>query len=160
MWRYFKTINKECTALKARLDRLRHGHIYICTATYHKNSLKRLTVLFRRCSDVLCTVVFVGLSTLEQLEERLHLMGIFLEAAEQGVVSQNGLQHLWLPVVLEYAWFAVGGGQCALIQHLDTFGKHEGNIRKDIKIKALYSLFNVLKGWFVSVLTSWSQPFN
>lgn len=38
--RYSKTINKECTAQQARLHRLRHGHIYMCTAPGPQNSFK------------------------------------------------------------------------------------------------------------------------
>ena len=44
------------------------------------------------------TVIFVNLPTLEELEDGLHFVGVLLEAAEDVVVLQNGLQHLRLNV--------------------------------------------------------------
>lgn len=88
--------------------------------TYSKAELK-----------VLCAAVYVILSTLEKLEQNLHLVGIFLEAAEQGIVSHNVFQHLRLPVVLEKALFVVRCGHHSLVQHLHSNSwKDDGNIRK------------------------------
>lgn len=94
-------------------------------------NLKLNNTYSKAALDVLCTAVYVILSTLEKLEQNLHLVGIFLEAAEQGVVSHNVFQHLGLPVVLEEALFAVRCGHQSLVQHLHSnIWTDDGNIRK------------------------------
>ena len=64
------------------------------------------------------TVIFVNLPTLEEFEYGLYFVGVLLEAAENVVVPQNGLQHLWLNVQLHCAVFVVGRVQYRPVQHL------------------------------------------
>lgn len=86
---------------------------------------------------LLCTVVVVGLPTLEELEEDLHLVGVLLEAADQGVVPHDRFQHVGQRVVLEQAVLVVGRGQHPLVQHLERGGnmkeifEHEGVSKRD-----------------------------
>lgn len=74
----------------------------------------------------LCAIVCVVLSALEELEQNLHLVGVLLEAAQQGVVSHHRLQHVGVGVVVEHVLLA----RCdrhPLVQHLlRDVGKTQG----------------------------------
>ena len=70
------------------------------------------------------TVIFVNLPTLEELEDGLHFVGVLLEAAEDVVVLQNGLQHLRLNVQPDRTVAVVGRVQYRPVQHLPEDTRH------------------------------------
>lgn len=58
-------------------------------------------------------------------------MGVLLEAAQEGIVSHNGLQHIRLHVVVDKVLFTVCCGHHSFIQHLHSnIWKHGRNIKK------------------------------
>lgn len=73
------------------------------------------------------TTELVALTTFEQLEEGLHLVGVLLEADEKVVVPEDRLQHLWrLSVVWCQRLLDDGRGrQNPLIQHLMGINRRE-----------------------------------
>lgn len=79
---------------------------------------KAKRAFIQRRLHCLCTVVLVGLPTLEEFEENLHLVGVLLEAAEQDIVSHHRFQQVWCRFVLEEALFAEGRGQRSFVQQL------------------------------------------
>lgn len=91
------------------------------------------TALFKSCTFVsfLCTVVRVILSTLEKLQQNLHLMGVLLKAAQQGIVSHDRLQNVRLHIILEEVLFAVCRDHHSFIQHLHSnIWTHDRHIKK------------------------------
>lgn len=127
VWRCSKIINKECTAFASRADRPGHRPIYESS----EFSLKLNVLFIQQRLHCLCTVVLVGLPTLEEFEENLHLVGVLLEAAEQDIVSHHRFQQVWCRFVLEEALFAEGRGQRSFVQQLH----HDIRKRKHIKKK-------------------------